>query len=161
PTGLMSMTRGSDRNSRRYRRTAGVVGSSGEPRLMSSRPRTSGYSSRHEPSVDRGAGAGGGGGAEHGTDGARRAESVRGRRGAGRGWACGGGAGRDQPPFHRATRDGFAVRSADVAKVPRSLRRVGEVAAGAAATTAVAAGECVEIMTGAPLPAGADAVAMV
>jgi molybdopterin molybdotransferase len=68
---------------------------------------------------------------------------------------------RDQPPFHRATRDGFALRSADVAKVPRALRRAGEVAAGAAAAVPVGAGECVEIMTGAPLPAGADAVGMV
>src|SRR5215470_8637192 len=68
---------------------------------------------------------------------------------------------RDQPPFHRATRDGFAVRSADVAAVPATLRRVGEVAAGAVSPVPVGAGECIEIMTGAPLPAGADAVVMV
>ncbi|HKA86142.1 MAG TPA: gephyrin-like molybdotransferase Glp [Haliangiales bacterium] len=90
-----------------------------------------------------------------------RVEQIPFEAAAGRVLAVDVKADRDQPPFHRATRDGFAVRSADVAKVPRSLRRVGEVAAGAAATTAVAAGECVEIMTGAPLPAGADAVAMV
>ncbi len=68
---------------------------------------------------------------------------------------------RDQPPFHRSTRDGFAVRSADVATTPARVRVIGEAAAGAAFAGGVAAGECVEIMTGAPLPDGADAVVMV
>jgi molybdopterin molybdotransferase len=71
---------------------------------------------------------------------------------------------RDQPPFDRSTRDGFAVRSADVAAAatsPATLRLVGEVAAGARFDGQVAPGTCVEIMTGAPLPAGADAVVMV
>lgn len=64
---------------------------------------------------------------------------------------------RDQPPFDRSTRDGFAVRAAD-----RGARRViGELAAGATFDREVMAGECVEIMTGAGLPAGADAVVMV
>jgi molybdopterin molybdotransferase len=72
---------------------------------------------------------------------------------------------RDQPPFHRSTRDGFALRAADLAGAapdrPASLRLIGEVAAGASFDGTVAAGSCVEIMTGAPLPAGADAVVMV
>ncbi len=71
---------------------------------------------------------------------------------------------RDFPPFARATRDGFAVRSKDVAKVPASLRCIGELKAGAGvdeSSIAVKPGEAVEIMTGAPVPAGADAVAMV
>jgi len=65
---------------------------------------------------------------------------------------------RDQPPFHRATRDGFAVRAADV---PGALTVIGEIAAGQSLGRALAAGEAAEIMTGAPVPDGADAVAMV
>ncbi|HZL29154.1 MAG TPA: gephyrin-like molybdotransferase Glp [Acidobacteriaceae bacterium] len=66
---------------------------------------------------------------------------------------------RDQPPFDRSTRDGFAVRAADAGE---RLRVVGAVRAGEAwSGKAVGKGEAVEIMTGAPLPEGADAVAMV
>jgi len=66
---------------------------------------------------------------------------------------------RDQPPFDRATRDGFAVRAADVREV---LRVVGVVRAGEAWNgKAVDEREAVEIMTGAALPEGADAVVMV
>jgi molybdopterin molybdotransferase len=65
---------------------------------------------------------------------------------------------RDQPPFHRATRDGFAVRAADV---PGTVRVIGEIAAGRALDRAVGPGEAAEIMTGAPLPSGADCVVMV
>lgn len=68
---------------------------------------------------------------------------------------------RDYPPFDRAARDGFAVRAADCAKVGAALRVIGEVAAGAAFRGRVGAGECVQIMTGAPVPEGADAVVMV
>jgi molybdopterin molybdotransferase len=69
---------------------------------------------------------------------------------------------RDQPPFHRSTRDGFAVRAADLAALPARLRRLGEVRAGQAWSGApVGPGACVEIYTGAPLPEGADAVVMV
>lgn len=68
---------------------------------------------------------------------------------------------RDQPPFDRSTRDGFAVRAADLVAEPRSLTCVGTVAAGERFAGQLAAGECVEIMTGAPLPEGADAVVMV
>jgi molybdopterin molybdotransferase len=71
---------------------------------------------------------------------------------------------RDFPPFPRSTRDGFAVRSKDVRAVPARLRRTGEIRAGASeeqSAIQVNSGEAVEIMTGAPVPAGADAVVMV
>lgn len=68
---------------------------------------------------------------------------------------------RDYPPFDRAARDGFAVRSADCRNAGASLRVIGEVAAGAGFTGRVGAGECVQIMTGAPVPEGADAVVMI
>jgi len=65
---------------------------------------------------------------------------------------------RDYPPVARSIRDGFAVRSADL---PGSLEMIGEVRAGGTFVGIVGAGQCVEIMTGAPMPAGADAVVMV
>lgn len=68
---------------------------------------------------------------------------------------------RDLPPFHRATRDGYAVRAADLQSTPAELRVVGEIKAGDAPSITLGAGECAAIMTGAPLPAGADAVVMV
>ena len=71
---------------------------------------------------------------------------------------------RDQPPFARSTRDGFAVRAADLAGVataPVALRVIGEVAAGGSFARMVEPGTAVEIMTGAPVPAGADAVVMI
>jgi molybdopterin molybdotransferase len=68
---------------------------------------------------------------------------------------------RDFPPFPRATRDGFAVRSADAALLPVRLRRVGEIRAGEAFTGTVGKMECVEIMTGASVPADTDAVVMI
>ena len=72
---------------------------------------------------------------------------------------------RDFPPFPRSTRDGFAVRSADTSNVACPLAgcrrdpRRSDVAS--KARLRVNAGEAVEIMTGAPVPAGADAVVMV
>ena len=65
------------------------------------------------------------------------------------------------PPFDNSAVDGYAVRSADVASVPVDLKVVGEVAAGAAPDRSVGPGETIRIMTGAPMPAGADAVVMV
>ncbi|MGI8992396.1 MAG: molybdopterin molybdotransferase MoeA [Bryobacteraceae bacterium] len=65
---------------------------------------------------------------------------------------------RDYPPLDRATRDGFAVRSDEL---PGELQVVGEVRAGESYAGTVKAGEAVEIMTGAPIPNGADAVVMV
>jgi len=67
----------------------------------------------------------------------------------------------DLPPFDRAQMDGFAVRAADVAKTPARLRIAGESAAGAGWHHEMKAGEAVRIMTGAPVPAGADAVQQV
>jgi molybdopterin molybdotransferase len=68
---------------------------------------------------------------------------------------------RDYPPFNRSIRDGFAVRSSEIRVPPVQLVRRGEVRAGEQFTGDVGPGECVEIMTGAPVPAGADAVVMV
>lgn len=68
---------------------------------------------------------------------------------------------RDFPPFPRATRDGYAVRSTDLHTLPARLRIVGQVKAGSAFEQNVKQGEAVEIMTGAAVPAGADAIVMV
>ena len=71
---------------------------------------------------------------------------------------------RDFPPFPRATRDGFAVLATDLRSVPARLRNVGSIKAGASvedSVVSVVSGDCVEIMTGAPVPSGADAVVMV
>jgi molybdopterin molybdotransferase len=65
---------------------------------------------------------------------------------------------RDYPPFNRSVRDGYAVRATDM---PGRVRVVGESRAGGMFAGIVHAGEAVEIMTGAPLPEGADAVVMV
>ncbi|HWJ97048.1 MAG TPA: gephyrin-like molybdotransferase Glp [Acidimicrobiales bacterium] len=74
-------------------------------------------------------------------------------------------AGEPVPPWANSAMDGYAVRSADVASAseatPVSLPVVATVAAGAAADTEVGAGQAVRIMTGAPMPLGADAVVMV
>jgi molybdopterin molybdotransferase len=64
---------------------------------------------------------------------------------------------RDYPPFARSARDGFAIRAADV---PGELQILGEVRAGEVYRGSVSPKGAVEIMTGAPLPAGADAVVM-
>ncbi|MFB3923598.1 MAG: gephyrin-like molybdotransferase Glp [Terriglobia bacterium] len=68
---------------------------------------------------------------------------------------------RDYPPFHRSTRDGYALRAADVAQIPATLECLGELRAGESFARRVESGQCVQIMTGAPLPAGTDAVVMV
>ena len=65
------------------------------------------------------------------------------------------------PPFTNTAVDGYAVRAADVQSVPVVLRVVDTLAAGAAPTVAVGSGEAIRIMTGAPMPQGADAVVMV
>ncbi|NBT21461.1 MAG: molybdopterin molybdenumtransferase MoeA, partial [Actinobacteria bacterium] len=57
--------------------------------------------------------------------------------------------------------DGFAVRAADVAEVPATLRVIGTLAAGDGTEWHVDAGQALRIMTGAPMPTGADAVVMV
>ncbi len=65
------------------------------------------------------------------------------------------------PPFANTAVDGYAVRAADVDQVPTELIVADEVAAGAASSHHLQPGECIRIMTGAPIPAGADAVVMV
>ena len=74
-------------------------------------------------------------------------------------------AGEDVPPFANTAMDGYAVRAADTAgataDAPARLRVVGELPAGRAPSTPVGTGEAIRIMTGAPMPAGADAVVMV
>ena len=65
-----------------------------------------------------------------------------------------------QPPFDASAMDGFAVRARDVAKLPATLKLVGESAAGAGFKGRVGAGEAVHIFTGAPVPIGADTIAI-
>jgi molybdopterin molybdotransferase len=65
---------------------------------------------------------------------------------------------RDYPPVARSARDGFAVRASDL---PGELLVIGEVRAGETFPGDIQAGQAVEIMTGAPVPQGADAVVMV
>jgi len=67
---------------------------------------------------------------------------------------------RDYPPFDRSTRDGYAVR-ANEAAVGAILRCVGEIKAGDTVTEPLAPGACIQIMTGAAVPPGADAVVMI
>lgn len=67
----------------------------------------------------------------------------------------------DQPPFAKAMMDGYALRSQDVRVAPAELEVVEEIPAGAMPTHALAAGQAARIMTGAPLPRGADCVQMV
>lgn len=68
----------------------------------------------------------------------------------------------DLPPFNRARMDGYAVRAADTVgattEQPARLRAIGEVAAGQVFHQVLQPGEAVRIMTGAPVPEGADAV---
>jgi molybdopterin molybdotransferase len=67
---------------------------------------------------------------------------------------------RDYPPFDRSTRDGYAVRAADVSEAV-VLTCVGEIKAGDVPSISINAGECLQIMTGAAVPSGADAVVMI
>jgi molybdopterin molybdotransferase len=68
---------------------------------------------------------------------------------------------RDYPPFDRSTRDGFAVPSEDARTPGARLECVGELRAGGRFDAVVAPGQCIEIMTGAAVPQGADAVVMI
>jgi molybdenum cofactor synthesis domain-containing protein len=64
----------------------------------------------------------------------------------------------DLPPFDRSQMDGYALRASDVENAPVKLKIVGESAAGRGWHNEMKAGEAVRIMTGAPVPAGADSV---
>jgi molybdopterin molybdotransferase len=66
---------------------------------------------------------------------------------------------RDIPPFRRSTRDGYAVCSVDLATLPATLKVMGEIKAGSLQQpSALNGGQAFSIMTGAPVPPGADAV---
>lgn len=69
--------------------------------------------------------------------------------------------GLDMPPFDKSAVDGYAVRAADLGKTPAVLRSSGLIQAGEVFKGRLSPGECVKIMTGAPLPNGADSVVMV
>lgn len=68
---------------------------------------------------------------------------------------------RPYPPFDRSAMDGFAVRWADLRSIPANLRVVGDIPAGVWPTFEVSVGTAARIMTGAPVPRGADVVVMV
>ncbi len=71
---------------------------------------------------------------------------------------------RDLPPFPRSTRDGYAVQSADLSGLPATLDVIAEIKAGEKLENIpanISRGQAASIMTGAPVPAGADAVVMV
>lgn len=87
-----------------------------------------------------------------------RSETVHLGDAAGRVLASPVTADRDYPPTARSVRDGFAVRAADL---PGTLTVIGEVRAGGSFAGTVNPGQAVEIMTGAPMPDGADSVVMV
>jgi molybdopterin molybdotransferase len=65
---------------------------------------------------------------------------------------------RTQPPMALSAMDGYAVRAADVTQIPARLRVVGAAPAGKSYDKPIGAGEAVRIFTGAPLPAGSDAI---
>jgi molybdenum cofactor synthesis domain-containing protein len=94
-----------------------------------------------------------------------RTERVRLEDADGRVVATGATATQDVPPFDRAAMDGYAVIAEDTFGAgryePRVLRCAGKVYTGETAGRPLARGECVEIATGAAMPAGADAVVMV
>ncbi len=86
------------------------------------------------------------------------AETVRLVDAAGRVLADPLAARRTQPPFAASAMDGYAVRAADLAAVPASLKLIGTSAAGHGFAGTLRPGEAVRISTGAPVPAGADAI---
>ena len=77
---------------------------------------------------------------------------------AGRTLAADLAATRTQPPFPASAMDGYAVRAADLATIPARLRLIGTSAAGHGFSGTLGPGETVRIFTGAPVPAGADAI---
>lgn len=63
-----------------------------------------------------------------------------------------------QPPWPVSAMDGYAVRAADAARAPATLRVIGSAPAGSAFSGTIGSGEAVRIFTGAPVPSGADAI---
>jgi molybdopterin molybdotransferase len=70
-------------------------------------------------------------------------------------------ANRDLPPCDVSAMDGYAVRAADIEEVPRTLQIIEDIKAGDTPRTTLQPGQCARIMTGAPLPPGADTVVRV
>lgn len=64
----------------------------------------------------------------------------------------------DQPPFHASAMDGYAFRHADATTLPASLKIIGTAAAGHPFKGTLRSGQAVRILTGAPLPRGADTI---
>ena len=94
-----------------------------------------------------------------------RTERVRVLEASGRVLARDVAADADVPPFSRAAMDGYAVRAADTAgasrQSPITLRCIEQTFTGQVPRQSIGPGQCIEVATGAPLPAGADAVVMV
>ena len=67
----------------------------------------------------------------------------------------------DMPPFHKSAMDGFAVIADDLAETPTTLKIVEDIPAGVVPTRTISRGQCARIMTGAPVPQGADTVVLV
>jgi len=67
----------------------------------------------------------------------------------------------DTPPFDKSAMDGFAVRAADLAQLPATLDVIDSIPAGRMPQHEIGPGQAAQIMTGAPMPAGADTVVMV
>jgi len=67
-------------------------------------------------------------------------------------------ANRDQPPYDISAMDGYALRSTDLTGIPATLEIVEDIKAGDMPSKTLASGQCARIMTGAPMPPGADAV---
>ncbi len=67
----------------------------------------------------------------------------------------------DMPPFDKSSMDGYALRAADCQQVPANLQVVGTIPAGTMPEFEVKAGQAAKIMTGAPMPVGADSVQMI
>src|SRR5262245_28281680 len=65
---------------------------------------------------------------------------------------------RTQPPFSASAMDGYAVRAADVARVPARLTVIGQAPAGKQFDGGIGPGQAVRIFTGAPVPEGADTI---
>jgi molybdopterin molybdotransferase len=86
------------------------------------------------------------------------AESVKLEQSLGRVLAEDIRANRDQPPYDVSAMDGFALRSEDVASTPSTLEIIEDIKAGDMPFRTVQAGQCARIMTGAPVPPGADTV---
>lgn len=86
------------------------------------------------------------------------AEDIPIAQAAGRTLAADLAATRTQPPFPASAMDGYAVRAADLATSPARLRLIGTSAAGYGFSGMLGPGETVRIFTGAPVPAGADAI---